>query len=99
MEPVETGAVVAVGPVVDVGATYTLNNVPGGSYRVYAYTSNSTPTNWAAGSYTEYVRCGMQPPCSDHTVIVVTVSAGHTTEGVNLRDWYAGPGAFPAPPE
>jgi len=52
----------------------------------------------AAGSYTEYVRCGMQPPCSDHTVIVITVTAGQTTTGVDLRDWYAPQGAFPAPP-
>jgi hypothetical protein len=78
--------------------SYTLTNVPAGTYRVYAYTSNSTPPNFAAGSYTEYVRCGMQPPCSDHTVIVITVTAGHTTEGVHLRDWYAPQGAYPPPP-
>jgi len=79
--------------------SYVLPNVPAGTYRVYAYTQESTTTNWAAGSYTEYVRCGMQPPCSDHTVIVITVSAGHTSEGVNLRDWYAGQGAYPPPPQ
>jgi hypothetical protein len=81
------------------GNSYTLSNVPAGTYKVYAYTSNSTPTNWAAGSYTEYVRCGMQPPCADHAVIVITVSAGHTTEGVHLRDWYVPQGTFPPPPE
>lgn len=79
-------------------ATYTLTNVPAGTYRVYAYTSNSTPTTFAAGSYTEYVRCGMQPPCADHAVIVITVSAGQATTGVDLRDWYAPPGAYPPPP-
>jgi hypothetical protein len=78
--------------------SYTLANIPAGSYKVYSYTSNSTPTNFAGGSYTEYVRCGMQPPCADHTVIVVTVTAGQTTTGVDLRDWYA-PNTFPPPPE
>jgi hypothetical protein len=85
-------------PIRPTGATYTLGNVPAGSYKVFAYTSNSTPTNYAAGSYTEYVRCGMQPPCADHTVIVITVSGGRTTEGVDLRDWYAPQGAYPPPP-
>jgi hypothetical protein len=85
-------------PLNPTGATYTLSNVPAGSYKVYAYTSNSTPTNFAGGSYTEYVRCGMQPPCSDHTVIVVTVTGGQTTQSVDLRDWYAPQGAYPPPP-
>ena len=78
--------------------SYTLTNVPAGTYKVYAYTSNSTPSNFAVGSYTEYVRCGMQPPCADHTVIVITVTAGQTTTGVDLRDWYAPQGAYPPPP-
>ena len=86
-------------PLNPAGAAYTLSNIPAGTYRVYAYTSNSTPANWAGGSYTEYVRCGMQPPCSNHTVIDITVSPGHATEGVHLRDWYAGQGAYPPPPE
>jgi len=83
-----------------VGATYTLTNVPAGSYRVYAYTSNTTRANWngVGGSYTEYVRCGLQPPCSDHMVIVINVTSGQTTRGVDLADWYA-PNTFPAPPE
>jgi hypothetical protein len=85
-------------PLNPTGATYTLSNVPAGTYKVYAYTSNSTPTNFAGGSYTEYVRCGMQPPCTDHTVIVITVTAGQTTTGVDLRDWYAPQGAYPPPP-
>ena len=80
------------------GNSYTLTNVPAGTYKVYAYTSNSTPTNFAGGSYTEYVRCGMQPPCADHTVIVIAVTAGQTTTGVDLRDWYAPQGAYPPPP-
>jgi hypothetical protein len=85
-------------PLNPTGATYTLSNVPAGTYKVYAYTSNSTPTTFAGGSYTEYVRCGMQPPCTDHTVIVITVTAGQTTTGVDLRDWYAPQGAYPPPP-
>ena len=78
--------------------SYTLTNVPAGTYKVYAYTSDSTPSSFAVGSYTEYVRCGMQPPCADHTVIVITVTAGQTTTGVDLRDWYAPQGAYPPPP-
>lgn len=85
-------------PLNPTGASYTFSNVPAGSYKVYAYTSNSTPTSFAGGSYTEYVRCGMQPPCADHTVIVITVTAGQVTTGVDLRDWYAPQGTYPPPP-
>jgi hypothetical protein len=83
-----------------VGATYTLTNVPAGSYRLYAYTSTTTQANWngVGGSYTEYVQCGLQPPCSDHTVVAIIVISGQTTRGVDLADWYA-PNTFPAPPE
>ena len=79
--------------------SYTLDHVPAGTYRVYAYAQSSAPASFFAGSYTEYVRCGLQPPCADHTAIVITVREGATTRGVDLLDWYAPPGSFPPPPQ
>ncbi|QYK50389.1 MAG: carboxypeptidase regulatory-like domain-containing protein [Anaerolineales bacterium] len=71
---------------------YQISNLPPGDYQVVAY------TNGMAGGYSQFVPCGLSVNCSDHSLIVVTVTSGQETGGVNPQDWYAPDGAFPANP-
>jgi hypothetical protein len=77
--------------------TYTMQ-VPPGTYYLVAYVGGAAAGNRNGGSYSRYVTCGMQPPCSDHSLIPVTVTAGQTITGIDIRDWYAGPDAYPPRP-
>lgn len=77
--------------------TYTMQ-VPAGTYYFVAYVREAPAGNKNGGAYTKYVTCGMQPPCSDHTLIPVTVTVGQTIGGVDIRDWYAGQDAYPPRP-
>jgi hypothetical protein len=77
--------------------TYTMQ-VPAGTYYFVAYGREAPAGTKNGGAYTNYVICGMQPPCSDHTLIPVTVTAGQTVTGVDIRDWYAGQDAYPSRP-
>src|SRR2546425_5438028 len=81
--------------------TYTMLAVEPGTYVVVAYPAdaNGRPTGASlAGSYTPAVACGLTASCTDHAPIRVTVRGGQTTANVNLFDWYAPAGSFPAPP-
>ena len=64
-----------------------------GTYHVFAYRGE-----YAAG-YTKYVTCGMGAYCSDHSLLPVVVKAGDTIQDINLLDWYAPAGTFPARPD
>ena len=75
-------------------AHYQLDNVPPGTYHVVAYVH----PGGLAGGYSEMVPCGLQYGCDDHTLIDVIVTAGHVTTGVDPKDFYADPGAFPPDP-
>jgi hypothetical protein len=74
-----------------------------GVYVVVAFLTEN-PRSDLSGAYTRYVTCGvlqdqsLAPRCTDHTPIPVVVRAGATTDGVDLLDWYAAPGTFPARP-
>lgn len=82
---------------------YTLAGVPPAVYIVVAFRTEN-PSDNLSGSYTRYVTCGalqdpsLAPRCTDHTPIPVAVRAGATTSDVDLLDWYAPPGTFPARP-
>lgn len=79
-------------------ASYSLN-VPAGNYTVVAYSLGGGGfSSTAEGGYTQAVPCGLSVSCTDHTLILVNVSAGQTTAGVNPGDWYAPSGAFPPKP-
>lgn len=80
--------------------TYKIDNLPPGVYHVIAYTvgSDSFPAGFAGG-YTQVVPCGFNANCNDHTLIDVTVTAGHDSGGVNPGDWYAPEGTFPPFPQ
>jgi len=75
---------------------YTIN-VPPGAYYLVAYTRDSPAGTTYGGAYTQYVKCGMVPPCADHTLIAVIVTAGETVTGIDVRDWYDG-GHYPPRP-
>jgi hypothetical protein len=72
------------------GGTYTLS-VPEGTYYFVAYTRTkpNPQSGTMSGGYTQYVRCGLQPTCADHTLVPVTVTAGQTFTNIDIRDWYS----------
>lgn len=83
-------------------------SVPAGTYYVIAY-SNDTglPKDLPAG-YTRYTIDCIQktasnsapPACSgnDHTLVPVTVAAGQTVSGIDIKDWQFQSGALPPRP-
>jgi hypothetical protein len=73
---------------------YQIKNLPAGSYYVVAY---YPPLN-LAGGYSQFVLCGLQASCTDHSLVKVTVTAGQETTQIDPADWYAPPGFFPANP-
>jgi hypothetical protein len=75
---------------------YSIAGVRPGTYNLFAYLQgNDGP---AGGAYTQYVKCGLQASCSDHTPIAVTVGAGETVRDIDVADWYAPVGTFPPRP-
>jgi hypothetical protein len=74
---------------------YQIANLQPGVYHVVAYTIGG---GGLSGAYTQMVPCGLQYGCNDHSLIDVTVTAGHLTTGVDPNDYYADPGAFPPNP-
>jgi RES domain-containing protein len=80
-------------------SSYQLDNLPPGVYHVVAYVRPGGGfTGGLSGGYTQMVPCGLQYGCNDHSLIDVTVTAGHLTTGVDPNDYYADPGAFPPNP-
>jgi hypothetical protein len=80
-------------------SNYQIDNLPAGNYEVIAYSlgGGGFPSG-LAGGYTQFVPCGMQASCSDHTLINVIVNGGQVTGNINPQDWYAPDGAFPGNP-
>jgi hypothetical protein len=79
--------------------SYTIGNLPPGTYHVVAYVRpgggfNSGP----AGGYSQMVPCGLKYGCDDHSLIDVLVTGGAASAGVDPTDFYADPGTFPANP-
>ncbi len=76
-------------------STYTIANLPPGTYHVIAYTvgGDGFPAGMAGG-YTQAVPCGLATECANHSLIDVDVAAGQTRTGINVYDWYAPPGSF-----
>jgi hypothetical protein len=75
--------------------SYTIAAVEPGTYVVLAYVEGSTAQ---VGAYTPAVACGLGATCTDHSLIRVTVRAGQDVTGVDILDWYAPQGTFPAKP-
>ena len=80
--------------------SYSIQGVSAGSYYVY---STVRPVKVDNGTvvgavYSEFVTCGLSASCPSHKPIAVRVSAGKTTIGVDVTDWYTPDGRVPAPP-
>lgn len=78
--------------------TFSIADVPPGRYVVVAYPATADAGDAGAGGWSRFVECGMTVACKDHTLIPVVVTAGRTTSGVSVADWYADAGAFPPEP-
>jgi hypothetical protein len=65
-----------------------------GTYTAYAWTLDHT----FGGSYSQAVPCGLSVECTDHSLISFEVTAGGTTSGIDVCDWYGNPGDVPTPP-
>lgn len=78
--------------------TYTLENVPEGSYKVVAYPQGDSQTGFSGG-YSKAVPCGLSVICTDHSLIAVVVKPGQVTKGADPKDWYAPENSFPAKPQ
>ena len=74
---------------------YTITGVRPGTYNVFAYAMGN---DRAGGAYTQYVKCGLNASCSDHTLIDVTVRAGETVRDIDVSDWYGPTDTFPPRP-
>jgi hypothetical protein len=56
-----------------------------GDYVAFAHTQNGQ----LRGSYSQMVLCGLLASCTDHSLVTFTVTAGQTTENIDICDWYA----------
>jgi hypothetical protein len=75
--------------------SFTMIGLPVATYHVLARPRETTAL---IAGYSNAVPCGLGVECTDHTLIPVTVTAGITTSGANVFDWYAPPGTFPPDP-
>ncbi|MEN8241036.1 MAG: hypothetical protein ABFS17_03865, partial [Chloroflexota bacterium] len=65
--------------------------VPPGEYVAYAW----LPDFSGGGSYSQAVPCGLSVNCNDHSLIEFVVAPGSTVTGIEICDWYGGPGSIP----
>jgi hypothetical protein len=91
-QDVATDAVTTLGIGLNQG-TYSID-LPPATYLAYAWLPGFT----MGGSYSEAVLCGLTVDCTDHTLVPFGVTAGATTSGIDICDWYGGPGSVPLPP-
>lgn len=77
-------------------SAFALSNLLPGAYVVVAYPKGDGSLQ---GGYSKAVPCGLKAGCSDHSLIPVTVEAGKTASGVEVKDWYAPENAFPPKPK
>lgn len=75
--------------------SYTIKDLEPGAYNVVAYTTDGA----LAGGYTKAVPCGLSVDCPDHTSFPVIITPGRKAVGIDLKDWYAPEGTFPAKPQ
>lgn len=84
---------VTIVPIAQNQSSYSVD-LPNGPYQAYAW----LPDFSIGGSYSQAVACGLSVDCTDHSLVTFDVTAGSTTGGVNVCDWYGDPGSVPYPP-
>ena len=68
--------------------TYAIK-VPPGTYFVLAYLLDPGVMDPDfAGAYSQFVLCGLQVGCEDHSLVPVVVPPGETVTEIDLADWY-----------
>ncbi|MGA9532841.1 MAG: hypothetical protein WBR18_09015 [Anaerolineales bacterium] len=67
--------------------------LPVGTYHVVAYNGSGL-----SGGYTAAVPCGLTAGCTDHSLLDVQVTSNARVTGINVTDWYAPNGTYPAKP-
>lgn len=74
---------------------YQIDNLPAGTYHVVAYSlgGGSFPVGLSGGFTQE-----MRGNTGDHTLVSVEVKGNQITQSINLGDWNAPAGAYPAMP-
>lgn len=73
------------------GRSYQLQ-VPPGEYFVLAYLLDPGVTDPDfSGAYSQFVLCGLQAGCEDHSLVPVKILPGETVTGIDLADWYLPP--------
>ncbi len=71
-------------------------SLPEGEYQAFAWVW--LPDLHLGGSYSQAVPCGLDASCTDHSLRPFTVAADNPSLGIDLCDWYGGPGLVPPPP-
>jgi hypothetical protein len=71
------------------------NQLPVGTYIAFGYPDDGVTFG---GMYSAAVACGLNVDCVDHTPLPFDVTAGQTTTGVDICDWYAEPSQVPLNP-
>ncbi|MCK4724849.1 MAG: hypothetical protein KAT29_03565, partial [Anaerolineales bacterium] len=74
--------------------SYTMELEPG-DYFAFAYPEEQSIS--LGGMYSEAVACGLTAECTDHTLLVFTVTLGETIGSIDICDWYA-QDQLPPPP-
>ncbi|HKX12676.1 MAG TPA: hypothetical protein VJP40_05945, partial [bacterium] len=77
-------------------SSFIFTSLPPGTYLLVAYPQEGGSLQ---GGYTAAVACGLHAGCRDHFLLPVLVRPGQMSTGVELKDWYAPDGAFPAKPK
>lgn len=77
-------------------SSFTFSSLVPGTYLVVAYPLEEGSLQ---GGYSRAVPCGLHAGCKDHSLIPVEVRPGQMSTGVEVKDWYAPEGAFPAKPK
>ncbi len=73
------------------GRSYQLE-VPAGAYFVLAYLLDPGVMDpHFSGAYSQFVLCGLDAACEDHSLAPVEVSPGETVTEIDLADWYLPP--------
>lgn len=68
---------------------YQMDDLPPGTYHVIAYVIDAESD--FGGAYSQFVTCGLNVDCTDHSLIDVYVYPGQVTEDVDPVDFYTRP--------
>jgi hypothetical protein len=78
---------------------YKLDGLPLGKYHVLAYPVDTAGTDAnLKGGYSKFVTCGQKADCTDHNLVDVIISDETEVTNIDIKDWYAPAGVFPADP-